>query len=62
NDAQGNSVKQYLGRIGGEPNQESTGQLLAGSGLGLGFGLLSGLLYAMMQRPECGYDSGMICW
>ena len=51
-----------LGRIGGEPNQESTGQLLAGSGLGLGFGLLSGLLYAMMQRPECGYDSGMICW
>jgi len=51
-----------LGRVAGEPNHESGGQVLAGAGLGIGVGLLSGLVYSLMQRPECGYGSGMVCW
>lgn len=51
-----------VGRVAGEPNHESAGQVLAGAGMGLGLGLLSGAVYALMQRPECGYGSGMICW
>jgi hypothetical protein len=48
------------GRLAGE--HESGGQVLAGGGLGLGLGLLTGIAYSLFQRPECGYDSGMICW
>lgn len=51
-----------IGRIAGEPNHESGGQVLAGAGLGLGLGLITGAVYALMQRPECGYGSGMVCW
>ena len=51
-----------VGRIAGEPNHESRGQVLAGAGMGLGVGLLTGIMYSLMQRPECGYGSGMICW
>ena len=51
-----------IGRTAGEPNHESQGQVLAGASMGLGLGLLSGVMYALMQRPECGYGSGMVCW
>jgi len=49
-----------LGR--GLGNWESAGQILVGGGVGLGFGFLSGLTYALMQRPECGYTGSLICW
>lgn len=51
-----------VGRVGGEPNHESAGQVLAGAGAGIGLGLLTGITYSLFQRPECGYGSGMICW
>lgn len=51
-----------IGRVAGEPNHESRGQVLAGAGMGIGVGLISGLVYSLMQRPECGYGSGMVCW
>jgi hypothetical protein len=41
---------------------ESFGQVVAGAGIGLGIGFLSGLTYSLMQRPECGYTGSVICW
>ncbi len=32
----------------------------AGIGALVGFGM--GALYGAMQRPECGYEGGLICW
>lgn len=43
-------------------NWESTGQIIGGGAAGLGFGFLSGLTYALMQRPECGYSGSLVCW
>jgi hypothetical protein len=51
-----------VGRVASDPNFESGGQVLAGAGVGLGVGLLSGLAYSLLQRPECGYSGGMVCW
>jgi hypothetical protein len=48
------------GRIGGD--WESTAQVLEGGGAGLVLGFLTGMTYALMQRPECGYTGSMICW
>ena len=28
----------------------------------LGFGLLTGVTYAVLSRPECGYDGPLLCW
>lgn len=49
-----------LGR--GLGNWESTGQIALGGVTGLGFGFLSGITYALMQRPECDYTGSLICW
>ncbi|HVJ88478.1 MAG TPA: hypothetical protein VM580_01665 [Labilithrix sp.] len=52
----------YAGRVAGTPSQEHGDQALIGGAFGLGFGLLSGLAYSLLQRPECPYGSGVICW
>jgi hypothetical protein len=46
----------------GSGNWETGGQVWGSAGLGLGAGLGMGVLYALLQRPECGYSGGMICW
>ncbi len=48
------------GRSAGD--YEDAGQLTAGATVGLGFGFLTGMTYALFQRPECGYGAGLICW
>jgi len=52
----------YAGRVAGSPSQEHGDQALVGAAFGLGFGLLAGGAYALLQRPECPYGSGVICW
>jgi hypothetical protein len=32
------------------------------AGIGFVTGLGLGVLYAAMQRPECGYTGSLICW
>jgi hypothetical protein len=54
------SVLTAVGRTSG--NWESGGQVWGSAGLGFGAGIGMGLLYALLQRPECGYSGGMICW
>jgi hypothetical protein len=49
-----------VGRSSG--NFESGGQIATGATLGLGFGFLTGLMYAEMARPECGYSGSLFCW
>ena len=46
----------------GEGNWETGGQIAVGGLVGLGSGLVTGLVYSLMQRPECGYSGSMICW
>ena len=46
----------------GAGNWESGGTLLASSGAGLLTGFLTGITYAMLQRPECGYSGSLVCW
>jgi hypothetical protein len=52
----------YAGRVAGTPSQEHGDQALVGAAFGLGFGLIAGGVYALLQRPECPYGSGIICW
>jgi hypothetical protein len=54
------SVFTAIGRDAG--NFETTKQVLAGAGVGLVSGFLTGAAYALMQRPECGYTGSLICW
>ncbi|HKO53525.1 MAG TPA: hypothetical protein VJV79_37710 [Polyangiaceae bacterium] len=54
------SVLTAVGR--GSGNWETGGQAWGSAGLGLGAGLGMGVLYALLQRPECGYSGNMICW
>jgi hypothetical protein len=54
------SVLTAVGR--GSGNWETGAQVWGSAGLGLGTGLGMGVLYALLQRPECGYSGGMICW
>lgn len=49
-----------VGRTAG--NWESGGQAWSSGGIGLAAGLLTGFLYATLQRPECGYTGNLICW
>jgi hypothetical protein len=49
-----------VGRTAG--NLESGGQAWGSAGIGLVSGLGMGLLYGLMQRPECGYTGSLICW
>lgn len=46
----------------GVGNWEDAGQILAGAGLGLVFGFLTGMTYSLMSRPECGYTGDLFCW
>jgi hypothetical protein len=46
----------------GSGNWESGGQVWGSAGIGLATGVLTGLTYALMQRPECGYSGSLICW
>ncbi|MBN2194433.1 MAG: hypothetical protein JW751_16570 [Polyangiaceae bacterium] len=41
---------------------ETGGQVLAGGAAGLGLGFLTGMTYALMQRPMCGYSGALVCW
>jgi hypothetical protein len=49
-----------IGRTSG--NWETGAQVWSSAGIGLvsGFGL--GVLYALLQRPECGYTGNLVCW
>jgi PAP2 superfamily len=49
-----------VGRSAG--NWETTNQILVGSGVGLVVGFATGAMYALLQRPECGYTGNLICW
>ncbi len=49
-----------VGRSAG--NWEDTGSVVLSSGVGLAFGVLTGMTYALMARPECGYTGDLICW
>lgn len=49
-----------IGRSKG--NYENGGQIVSGGLLGLGVGFLTGSMYALMQKPECGYSGSLICW
>lgn len=49
-----------IGRGAGD--YETTSQILWGSGAGLVTGFLTGMTYAVMSRPECGYTGSLVCW
>jgi hypothetical protein len=49
-----------IGRSAG--NYETGSQVFAGGAAGLGIGFLTGMTYALMQRPSCGYSGALICW
>ena len=52
----------YAGRVAGTPSQEHGDQAVVGAAVGLVVGLVAGAAYAYLQRPECPYGSGVICW
>ncbi len=52
----------YAGRVAGTPSQEHGDQALVGGAIGLGVGLVTGVVYSYLQRPECPYGAGVICW
>jgi hypothetical protein len=49
-----------VGRTSG--NWETGGQVWASAGVGAAVGLGTGVIYSLMQRPECGYTGSLICW
>jgi len=49
-----------IGRTSG--NLESGGQVWASAGVGALVGLGTGVMYSLLQRPECGYTGSLICW
>jgi len=54
------SVITAVGRTAGD--WESAGQVWGSAGVGAGVGLGMGLIYALAQRPECGYTGNLVCW
>jgi hypothetical protein len=54
------SVITAVGRTAGD--WETGGQAWGSAGIGFATGLGTGLLYALMQRPECGYTGKLLCW
>jgi hypothetical protein len=54
------AVVTAAGRIAG--NWEDADSVILSSGVGLVIGVLTGVTYAMMARPECGYTGDLICW
>jgi hypothetical protein len=49
-----------IGRTSG--NWETGGQAWGSGAVGLVSGLVTGFVYATLQRPECGYTGNLICW
>jgi hypothetical protein len=49
-----------VGRDAGD--WETGGQSWGSAAIGLGIGLITGTIYAELQRPECGYTGNLICW
>ena len=49
-----------VGRTSG--NLETGGQVWTSAGVGTLVGLGTGLVYSLMQRPECGYTGSLLCW
>jgi hypothetical protein len=49
-----------IGRSAGD--WETAGQVWGSAGIGLVTGLGTGVLYALLQRPECGYTGKLVCW
>jgi hypothetical protein len=49
-----------VGRAAG--NWESGAQIAEGSIAGAVFGFATGMVYSLMQRPECGYTGSTFCW
>lgn len=41
---------------------ESQNQVLAGTFIGMGTGMLVGVAYSLLQRPSCGYGNSIFCW
>jgi len=41
---------------------ETQNQVLAGTFIGMGSGLLVGVAYSLLQRPSCGYGNAIFCW
>ncbi len=56
------SILSYAGRVVGTPSYEHGDQALVGAGVGIGLGLVAGGVYSLLQRPECGYGAGVVCW
>lgn len=54
------AVLTAVGRTSG--NWETAGQVWTSAGVGVGAGLGMGVVYAIGQRPECGYSGGLLCW
>lgn len=54
------SVLTAVGRGAGDWEQPAQVWGSAGIGLLAGFGM--GTLYALAQRPECGYSGSLVCW
>jgi len=54
------AVLTAVGRTSG--NWETQGQVWSSAGVGVGAGLGLGVVYALGQRPECGYSGGLLCW
>jgi hypothetical protein len=54
------AVLTAVGRSTG--NWESAGQVWGSAAVGAGVGLGMGAIYAIAQRPECGYSGGLLCW
>ena len=52
----------FIGRNVRDPAYEHFDQVAVGSGVGLGVGFLLGMTYSMLQVPDCGYGSGVVCW
>jgi len=49
-----------VGRVVG--NWEDSGSVILSSGVGIVMGAITGVLYATLVGPECGYTGNLICW
>jgi hypothetical protein len=56
------SIFTLIGRVAGSPAYERGDQAVVGAGVGLVVGVVTGAAYALLQRPECGYGDGIVCW
>lgn len=49
-----------VGRAAGD--WEESGVVVVSGTAGLATGALTGMTYALLQRPECGYTGALLCW